>query len=57
LAEELKNGRIADIARRTGLSRSTIYARVAKLRAAFVAADLKNLSPPSDTSRAFCEVL
>lgn len=56
LAHELKEYSAAEIARRKGLSRSTIYARMAHLRAAFVAADLKIFSRPSDTSRAFCEV-
>jgi RNA polymerase sigma factor (sigma-70 family) len=56
LAEELKHHSVAEAARRAGLSRSTIYARIAQLRAAFVAADLRNCSLRSDTSPAFCEV-
>jgi RNA polymerase sigma factor (sigma-70 family) len=56
LAERLKHDNIASIARHDSVSRSTIYARLAELRRAFVAADLKNLSQASYTSRAFCEV-
>jgi DNA-directed RNA polymerase specialized sigma24 family protein len=56
LAEELKHHTVAEVARGAGLSRSTIYARIAQLRAAFAAADLKNFPLRSDTSSPFCEV-
>ena len=56
LAEGLKHHSVTETARRAGISRSTIYARIGALRVAFEAAGLKNLSRSSDTSRAFCEV-
>jgi RNA polymerase sigma factor (sigma-70 family) len=57
LAEELKHRGISEIAVRSGCSRSTIYARVAQLRAAFRFADQENPRSESDTLSAFCEVI
>jgi RNA polymerase sigma factor (sigma-70 family) len=56
LAEDLKHQSVAQIARRAGVSRSTIYGRIAELRAAFADAERKNRRDRSDTRRAFCEV-
>ena len=56
LAEDLKHESVSQIARRAGVSRSTIYTRIAELRSAFLAAEHRKSSPPSDTRRAFCEV-
>jgi RNA polymerase sigma factor (sigma-70 family) len=45
LAESLKYHSVTDIARRVGISRSTVYTRLGAIRAAFAAAGMKNLSP------------
>lgn len=56
LAEELKQRSVTEIARRTDVSRSTIYAQIKQLRAAFAGADRKIFSQSSGASRALCEV-
>jgi RNA polymerase sigma factor (sigma-70 family) len=56
LAEDLKRQKVSEIARRTGVSRSTIYTRIAELRSAFSAAERKKSPRSSDTRRALCEV-